>query len=63
MTRDILSRLENHRNGNVKSTKNKLPFKVLHVEICKTRRDARKIEKFFKSGFGREIIHEISNFG
>ncbi len=29
------------------------------VEICKNRTDARELEKYFKSGYGREILKEI----
>ena len=32
------------------------PLKLFHVELCKTRKEARKLEKYFKSGYGREII-------
>lgn len=34
-------------------------IKLLHVEICDNRIEARKLEKYFKSGYGREIIKEI----
>lgn len=59
-TENIDKRLNEHLSGNVKTTKNKLPFKLIHVEICKNRQAARRIERYFKSGFGREIIHEIA---
>ena len=42
------------------SRKNKLPLKLVHVEICNNRKKARSIEKYLKSGFGRELIKEIS---
>lgn len=58
---NVNARLETHVSGEVKSTRNKLPFKVVHVEICESRVEARKIEKFFKSGYGREIIHELDS--
>ena len=35
------------------------PLKLVHVELCETRLIARKLEKYFKSGFGREIITQI----
>ena len=53
-------RLKEHLNGKVGSTKNKLPFKLIHVELSNTRTEARGLEKFFKSGYGREIIKEIA---
>lgn len=60
LTANLDRRLEEHFNGESKSTKNRLPLKLIHVEIRDTRDEARKIEKFFKSGYGREIIKEIS---
>ena len=59
LTGNIDERLSKHFNGKVESTKNRLPMKLIHVEICINRIEARKMEKFFKSGYGREIIKEI----
>ena len=53
-------RINEHFVGNVKTTRNKRPFKLIHVELCESRSEARKVEKYFKSGFGREIIHEVA---
>lgn len=53
-------RIDEHFKGKSLSTRSKLPLKLIHVEICENRREARKLEKFFKSGFGREIIKEIA---
>jgi putative endonuclease len=58
-TRDIGRRLKQHESGRVESTKSYLPYELVHVEICGSRLDARKLEKYFKSGFGREIIGEF----
>ena len=60
LTDNIDRRLNQHFSGKVFSTKRKLPLRLVHVEICKTRVEARKLELFFKSGFGREIIEEIA---
>ena len=60
ITGDPNRRLNEHFRGKVSSTKNKLPLELIYVEICSTRLEARKLEKFLKSGFGREIIGEIS---
>ena len=59
LTDDFDRRLLQHSQGKVSSTKNSLPLRIVHVELCNTRPEARKVEKFFKSGFGREIIKEI----
>jgi len=60
LTNNLNRRLKQHFDGKAYSTKNKLPLKLIHVEFCNTRQEARKLEKFFKSGYGREIIEEIS---
>ena len=60
LTDNLDRRLSEHFNGESKSTKNRLPLELIHVEICTSREEARKIEKFFKSGYGREIIKEIA---
>jgi len=59
MTNDISRRLCQHDTGKVKSTKNYKPFKLIHAEIAKDRKDARQLEKFFKSGYGREIVKQL----
>jgi len=56
---DIDSRLRDHEAGRVQFTKNKLPLVLIHVEIADTLQEARRLEKFFKSGYGREIVKEI----
>ncbi len=59
LTDNLERRLKQHVDGKVFATKNKLPFTLVHVEVTETRLDARNLEKYFKSGFGREIIKEI----
>ncbi|HLE49326.1 MAG TPA: GIY-YIG nuclease family protein [Patescibacteria group bacterium] len=52
-------RLDEHNNGKTKSTKSRVPFKIIHIEIFYNRINARKFEKYLKSGIGREIIKEL----
>ena len=59
MTHQLDLRLNQHSEGKVFSTKNMLPLHIVHVELCGSRLEARRLEKFFKSGYGREIIKEI----
>lgn len=61
LTSNIENRLVEHLEGKVTFTKNRLPVKLIHVEICSDRKAARKLEKYFKSGYGRENILEIDN--
>ncbi len=52
-------RLKEHNAGRVKSTKAKRPWKLLIKEPFETRLDARKREKYLKSGAGRRFRKEI----
>lgn len=60
LTENLDRRLKEHFQGQSRSTKSKRPLKLIYVELCESREEARTIEKFFKSGFGREIIKEIN---
>ncbi len=59
MTCDIDKRIKQHTLGQSSSTKNMGGFSLIHVEICQTRNEARKTERFLKNGYGREITIEI----
>ena len=59
LTSNIEKRLNEHQKGRVVFTKDKRPFRLVHVEICVNRKKARDLEKFFKSGFGREVIKDL----
>lgn len=59
LTSNLDHRLKDHLAGKTQSTKFRLPVELIHVEICPTRQEARIMEKYLKSGFGREIIKEI----
>jgi len=59
LTDNVNRRFDEHNNGLVKKTKHYAPFNLVHVEILETQKLARMMEKYLKSGFGREIIKEI----
>ena len=61
ITNNIDRRLPEHDRGkrSTPSTLKRGPFGLIHVEVAINRRDARKLEKYFKSGAGREIRNEI----
>ncbi|KKS32573.1 MAG: hypothetical protein UU93_C0006G0052 [Candidatus Amesbacteria bacterium GW2011_GWA2_42_12] len=61
ITNNIDRRLVEHLSGQSRSTKSLLPINLIHVEVCETRIKARELEKYFKSGAGREIIKEIDS--
>ncbi|MFA6007938.1 MAG: GIY-YIG nuclease family protein [Candidatus Shapirobacteria bacterium] len=56
ITNDLNRRLLEHNSGKNMSTRNKKPWKMVYYEECSDRIEARKKEKYFKSGFGRELL-------
>ncbi len=61
MTIDLEKRLKEHNMGksSTPSTLTRGPFQLIHVETLETRVEARALEKYFKSGTGREIRDQI----
>jgi putative endonuclease len=53
---DVKRRLNEHNSGNNKITRPYKPFNLLHTEKFPDRMSARKREKWFKSGEGKEFI-------
>lgn len=52
-TNDLHARLSTHARGEVKSTMNRRPLKLIHYEYFVNEEDAKAREVFLKSGFGR----------
>ena len=55
-TTDVYKRLEFHNSGKQRSTKSRIPFKVVHVEEFKVKSEALKREKQIKSYKGGEAF-------
>lgn len=51
-TQDVEKRLLEHNSGKVRSTKNRTPFIIVHVEEYKTKEEAIKREKYLKGKGG-----------
>ena len=56
LSQDVAHRLQQHNRGHQRSTRAKRPFVLLLSERSETREAARAREKYYKSGFGREIL-------
>ena len=56
-TDDLKDRLNKHNNGEVQSTKNRTPLKLVYYEACLNRQDAIKREKYLKTTWGRRYIN------
>ena len=59
LTDNLERRLHEHELGKCVSTRNKRPLDLVYLESFDNRTDARIREKYFKSGIGREILHEM----
>ena len=60
ISNNIDRRLKQHFGGKTVFGKIKSPIKLIHVDIVDNSQNARKLEKYLKSGFGREIIAEVA---
>ncbi len=56
MTNDLKRRVAQHNNGYQKTTRPYAPFILIYWEGCENRIDARKREKYLKSGIGKEFL-------
>lgn len=57
-TTDLKDRLSRHARGEVRSTFNRRPLKLIHYEYFIDEDDAKAREVFLKSGFGRDNMKE-----
>lgn len=57
VTNNLERRVGEHNEGiGGEYTKKNKPFKLIFYEACLEKGDASRAEKFFKSGYGREIL-------
>ncbi|MEM9327860.1 MAG: GIY-YIG nuclease family protein [Bacteroidota bacterium] len=56
MSDNLRRRLEQHNAGKNRTTKPYLPFVLIWVEEFPSRSEARKREKYLKSGVGKEFL-------
>ena len=59
-TKDLAKRLAEHNSGKTKSTKGYRPWVILYSEAVETREEARKKEKYYKSGIGKEKLKSLN---
>ena len=57
-TNNINRRLTEHNNGIVASTKPYIPFKLKAYIAVETEGQARKLEKYFKTGSGKAVLNK-----
>ena len=61
ISKNVEKRLEWHNAGKTKSTKGYRPWELVYVEKIGDLKKARKKEKYYKSGIGREKLKELIN--
>ena len=55
-TKDLNNRLQLHNAGKVKSTKNRIPLKLVYWEGCLNQQDATRREKYLKTAWGKRYV-------
>jgi len=61
-TRDLRKRILRHNAGKNKSTKYGIPWKLIYCEISLNKEDARRREKYLKSGMGKKYLKNRLKF-
>ena len=59
LSSNIERRISEHNSGYVFSTKGFKPWKLIYKEEAINRKVARIRKKYFKSGFGKELLKSI----
>jgi putative endonuclease len=55
-TNDLQRRLQEHERGKNKYARYAGPFDLVYTEDCEGRLEARRRERYLKSGVGRELL-------
>ncbi len=55
-TNDLQRRFRDHNNGRVAATSARRPLTLVYYEACRDDHDARKREKYLKSGMGKRYL-------
>ncbi len=55
-TNDLKRRFREHNEGECQSTKHYLPFQLLMYVALPEEKQARELEKYFKTGSGSDIL-------
>lgn len=55
-TKNLKLRFEQHSNGEVESTRNRRPLKLIYLEGCLNQQDATHREKYLKTHFGKMYL-------
>ncbi len=59
LTNNLERRLKQHNNGRSRTTSPYKPFELIYSEVFGTRIEARKREKYLKSGQGKDFLYRL----
>ena len=59
LTNNLERRIQEQNSGRGRSTKSYAPFRLIYSEKIGARIEARKREKYLKSGIGKEFLKKI----
>ena len=55
-TNDLKRRIDEHNKGSERSTKSRMPLKLIYYEACIDKKDAVARERYLKSGMEKRYI-------
>jgi predicted GIY-YIG superfamily endonuclease len=58
-SREVQDRLYDHNVGSGRWTRQNGPFELIHAQDCIDIKDAKELERFLKSGQGRQCLDEL----
>ena len=61
-TNNLSKRVDQHNQGKVNSTKNRVPLKLVYWEGCLNQQDATSREKYLKTAWGKRYIKNRLKF-
>jgi len=59
MSQHLQKRIDRHNRGYERTTRAYRPFELIHQEEFPSREEARKKEKYLKSGTGKEFLKNL----
>jgi putative endonuclease len=57
-TKNLKLRFDQHSKGQVESTKDRRPLKLIYYEACLKEKDALRRERYFKTYNGKRFLHK-----
>jgi putative endonuclease len=61
MTSNFQDRISRHQNGYERTTKPYRPFILIELAVAFNSQEARRLEKWFKTSYGKNCIKEYFN--